>query len=157
MQKVEPDGQDAARLSTFLERFVPLLRSMNADRGISPSAASLLTLLEVGGGARVTELARTQSVSQPAMTQLVRRLHAEGLVSRAEDDRTRATVIEISPAGRRVLEQRRTRREQGIDAMLDGLGPAERAAVTEALPALERLLTLGQRAPEHPQTDGGTP
>jgi DNA-binding MarR family transcriptional regulator len=161
MIEATPDECDGARLSAFLERAVPLLRSISGDQPISPSAASLLALLDTAGRARITELARVQGISQPGMTQLVRRLAAEGLVTRTGDHQTRATWVEITPAGRLALEQRRSRREHGLTAMLSHLEMRDRSAVAQALPSLERLLVLWEGFAEDPGgqvgRDCGTP
>ncbi len=144
MSESGSNASSGARLSGFLDRVVPLLRALSNDQRISPSAASLLALVSRAGRARVTELARLQGVSQPAMTQLVRRLAGDGLVTRTDGAGGRATWVELAPAGREVLDVLRGRRRDGLVEMLARLDEADRAAVDGALPALERLLVLGE-------------
>ncbi len=157
MSESESVVSSGARLSSFLDRVVPLLRALSNDQRISPSAASLLALVGRAGRARVTELARLQGVSQPGMTQLVRRLTADGLVTRTQGASGRATWVELSPAGERVLDVLRGRRRDGLVAMLERLGEADRAAVDAALPALERLLVLGEELRGPDRRPGATP
>lgn len=132
------------RFSTLLEQLVRRLRTISAVGGISPSVASALSRLGADGPLRVTELARVEGVSQPAMTQLVARMESEGLVAREtpEGDR-RSVFVSVTDRGRDVLEQRRARRIAFLDDLLRGLGREDRAAIANALPALERLVDQG--------------
>jgi DNA-binding MarR family transcriptional regulator len=132
------------RFSTLLEQLVRRLRTISAVGGISPSVASALSRLDADGPLRVTELARVEGVSQPAMTQLVARMESEGLVAREtpEGDR-RSVFVSVTDRGRDVLEQRRARRIAFLDDLLRGLGREDRAAIANALPALERLVDQG--------------
>jgi DNA-binding MarR family transcriptional regulator len=132
------------RFSTLLEQLVRRLRTISAVGGISPSVASALGRLGAEGPLRVTELARAEGVSQPAMTQLVARMEGEGLVVREtpEGDR-RSVFVSVTDHGREMLEQRRARRVAFLDGLLRGLGPDDRAAIANALPALERMVNQG--------------
>ncbi|MDQ0260621.1 MarR family winged helix-turn-helix transcriptional regulator [Sinomonas atrocyanea] len=140
------DPQLVGRFSLLLEQLVRRLRTISSVGGISTSAASALGRLGAEGPLRVTELAQAEGVSQPAMTQLVGRMTADGLLERmtAEGDR-RGVLVGVTARGRDVLGQRRARRVAFLDELLGGLDPADRAAVAAALPALERL--VGSDAP----------
>jgi DNA-binding MarR family transcriptional regulator len=132
------------RFSTLLEQLVRRLRTISAVGGISQSVATALGRLGAEGPLRVTELARAEGVSQPAMTQLVARMESEGLVIRTtrEGDR-RSVFVSVTDRGREVLDERRARRVAFLDDLLQGLAAEDRAAIANALPALERL--VGQR------------
>lgn len=131
---------DPARLSLDLERFVRALRTRIADDPLSQSAAAVLSRLDTDGPCGVTELARAEKVSQPAMTQLVSRLKADGLVARrtAEEDR-RTVRVSLTDAGLAALEHRRATRAEKVGAALRSLSDEERRSLLESLPALERL------------------
>lgn len=138
MAKSGVSGQD---LSQTMERLVRLIREISTAGGISPTAASVLSLLGRSGPERLTELARSVGVSQPAMTQLVGRMERDGLVTRtttAED--RRAVLIALSDHGIAVLEERRAQRAGVLEELLARLTPADQAAIGAALPALDRLV-----------------
>ena len=73
------------------------------------SGAHELSRTEVGvlstlseGPRRITELAQTEALAQPTVTQLVDKLEGRGLVSRARSDEDgRVVIVEITPAGTR--------------------------------------------------------
>ncbi len=123
----------AAGLRTFAIDVARSTRSTTMSR----VAAATLGDLERGGAQRVTTLAEREGVSQPAMTGLVQRLEAAGLVRRDEDpDDGRVSLISITPGGREALASRRADQDARIRAWLDGLSPAERDALVAAVPVL---------------------
>lgn len=100
----------------------------------------MLSRLDTSGPSGVTGLARAERVTQPAMTQLIARLHNEGLVSRAADQHDRrSVVVSLTDAGRTALEHRRARRAAHVAQALGELDPDERHAVCLALGAMEHL------------------
>jgi DNA-binding MarR family transcriptional regulator len=140
------DAELAAGVAGALERLVGLFRWLSPPSGLSLTAAATLATLERSGPVRLTALADREAVTQPAMTQLVARLQAAGLVTRAADPGDgRVVQVEITDAGRAVLAQRRAVRAERLAAMLDDLSAAERAALAAALPAMDRL-TAAHRA-----------
>lgn len=127
-------------LLTVLERLVRLLRQMSTVGELSLAAASLLATLDDAGPARLSDLAALQRVSQPGMSQLVRRLQDEGLVARRTDPRdARVVVVVITAAGRQLLRQRRGERAAALRRRVSRLTPREQALLRSALPALRRL------------------
>src|SRR6185437_11998347 len=95
---------DRLELAAGLDRLATLLPRLTARGGLSLVAAATLADLERRGARRITELADTQGVTQPAMTGLVGRLAAGGLVERATDPADRRGVLEtVTPEGRAVL------------------------------------------------------
>ncbi|MBO0842293.1 MAG: MarR family transcriptional regulator [Nocardioides sp.] len=128
-------------LAASLERLVRLVREMSTAGDISGTAAAVLTRLGRQGASRVTDLARAEGVSQPAMSQLIRRLEGDGLVVRATDSEDRRGVlVEVSERGRGVIHARRTQRAEILGAALDRLDADDAAAIAAALPALGRLV-----------------
>jgi DNA-binding MarR family transcriptional regulator len=131
--------EDAAILSVF-DRFYEVLRRVTPREELSLTAASTLRRLERSGPHRLSELYAPEGVSQPAMTQLVTRLEKEGLAERSSDPADgRAVVVSITEAGRAAVARRREGRAQAPSGLLQGLSPADHAAILGALPALERL------------------
>lgn len=138
---------DTARLGAALDRIVRLLRRSNLPGDLSPVAASTLYTLVTTGPARLTALAAAEHVTQPAMTQLVARLEAAGLVMRSADpDDGRAIQVSATDAGRELSARRREARAVALAAFAERLPAEDVARLQAALPALERLVTLGDEA-----------
>jgi DNA-binding MarR family transcriptional regulator len=139
--------EDAAVAAGF-ERFFETLRRITPREELSLTAASTLRRLERSGPHRLCELYAPEGVSQPAMTQLVTRLEKEGLAERGSDPADgRAVIVSITDAGRAAVARRREGRAQALSGLLQGLTPAEHAALVAALPALERLGDLVAEQP----------
>jgi DNA-binding MarR family transcriptional regulator len=114
--------------------------SRQTPRDMSRSAASVLKTLLDNGPTRITELAKTEAVTQPSMTTLVTRLERDGLVARTPDlDDARAVRVEITDEGLERVARLRAERAAVLDAALAELEPQERAALEAALPVLEKL------------------
>ena len=130
-----------AELAPVLREFaLSLVRDAPQD-SLSRTAAATLSVLERGGPQRVTALAAHESVSQPAMTGLVQRLEAAGLVSRESDPGDgRAALIAVTPAGSVALAARRRGHEDAIAARLELLSSYDRALLAAAAPALVHLM-----------------
>lgn len=90
----------------------------------------------------IGQLAVAEGVRLPTMTEVVKRLEAQGWVSRsrAAGDHRRVEV-RITPAGRRLIATAGRRRAAYLSPLIDGLPPEQRAALEAAVPALDRLLT----------------
>src|SRR5664279_1271931 len=124
-----------------LDAFFGLWRHLIPTDGVSLTAGSTLGLLLRSGAQRLTALAEREAVSQPAMTGLVSRLQAAGLVvRRADPSDGRAVLVELTVAGRGLVQDRRGRRAAAMQALLDLLDPDERARFDAAIPALRRLI-----------------
>ncbi|WP_415144471.1 MarR family transcriptional regulator [Nocardioides sp.] len=132
---------EARELSAVIERLVRFVRELTLGTELSPTAAAVLSRLRRLGPQRLTELARAEGVSQPAMTQLVTRLERDRLVRRqaSEGDR-RGVEVAICDRGVELFDRRRSQRVAEIARLLDGLSAEDRAALAAALPALDRLL-----------------
>lgn len=122
-------------------------------RTTSFTARAVLGELRENGRTRLTELACSTGVSQPAMTQLVGRLEREGLVIRLIDPEDgRATLVEITGAGRAVWAELKVSQRERLAELLDTLSPDDEAtlalAMRVALPLIEQL---SRHAAEHPK------
>jgi DNA-binding MarR family transcriptional regulator len=126
-----------------LERLTGLIRLLSPSGEISLTTVSTLARLAAAGPHRLSDLAAKEGVTQPAMTQLVSRLERHGLAERRghRDDR-RVVMVHITPAGRKLLDQRRQQRAIRLSSLLDGLSPEDERAIAAALPALTRLADL---------------
>jgi DNA-binding MarR family transcriptional regulator len=131
---------DLDKLARGLREFAGGLVRTSRTESLSPAASSTLSRLAREGAMRITTLAERESVTQPAMTGLVQRLEAGGLVTRKSDARDgRVALIDITPLGRRTLDQRRAAQDAAIIDRLAELSPDELAALEAALPALSNV------------------
>lgn len=129
----------ATDLSPLLGR---LTRSITRElSGASRTQISTLTLLRDHGPQRITEIARLERVTQPAVTTMVSRLEEQGYVERRHDPKDgRAVLVAITPLGRTELERLSGEAAALLAARLARLEPSERAALEAALPALGKLI-----------------
>ncbi len=128
---------------------IHLLRRAGEDdarAGLGAARLSALSVVVFRGPLTVGELARIEGVRSPTMTRLVQGLEDAGLVRRrphAEDGR--ATLVEATPEGTRLLQEARARRVERVSAALAQLDEDELEAVARAATALERLFGIPGR------------
>lgn len=121
------------------ELALSIVRDAAQDQ-LSRTAAAVLSAIERGGPQRITTMATREAVSQPAMTGLVQRLEASGLVTREPDPVDgRAALIAVTPAGSSALAARRRSHDDAIAARLAHLSPTDRALLAAAGTALIHL------------------
>lgn len=128
-------GHWAARLSWAargaLERRLKPLK-------VSPPMMAALLALDAGAD-RATDLAKVMGVDNAAVTRLLDRLAAAGLLERCElkGDR-RAKRLSLSPRGRALLPELKAVAAAVEARMGKGLKPAEKERLIETLKALTR-------------------
>ncbi|MFG3207814.1 MarR family winged helix-turn-helix transcriptional regulator [Streptomyces sp. NPDC048192] len=138
---------NVADLTRAIENFNRYYIRLPAVQKLSFTTLSVLDTLATSGPKRLTELARTEQISQPGLTQLVTRLERDGLVERRPDpDDGRAVLVHITDSGRKIGQTRREDRGRHLTPLIAQLTPAERQAIAAALPALTRLAQLGTEA-----------
>jgi DNA-binding MarR family transcriptional regulator len=138
------DDLDVDDFATAIESFNrAYIRLPTADRLPFTTLSVLDTLAVADGPIRLTELTRTEQLSQPGLTQLIGRLERDGLVERRPDptDR-RAVLVSLTEAGRAVGDSRHADRARHLGPLIRQLAPADRRALAAALPALARLARL---------------
>jgi DNA-binding MarR family transcriptional regulator len=137
-----PAHPQAAEVAAGLERLVALIRWLSPP-GLSLTTAATLATLDRAGPCRLTALAATEGVTQPAMTQLVGRLEEAGLAVRAADpDDGRAVHVQITGSGRELIARRRAARAEKLSALLARLSEADQDALAAALPAINALASV---------------
>lgn len=106
---------------------------------VNRTALSVLSKLR-DGPMRITDLAASEFVSQPAMTTLVSRLEDEGWVVRQADPSDgRAVRVAITRKGRATFDRAIAARTQAVLSRVERLGPKERTALLRAVDALHLL------------------
>ncbi|MFI8287574.1 MarR family transcriptional regulator [Streptomyces sp. ms191] len=102
----------------------------------SPSQMRVLLMLEHQDGINLRTLADSLASTPPSISRLCDRLVAAGFVERAISPSDRREVqLHLSGHGRVFLDNLRARREQELQAVLDGMPAAKRTALLEGLEA----------------------
>jgi DNA-binding MarR family transcriptional regulator len=115
-----------------------------AGADLSPSQTAALATIERHGPLTPSELATRERVQRPTVTRVLGRLEEDGLVERAVDpDDRRCSLLSVSPAGRVLLENARTRKDLYLVTRLESLDAEDRAALDRAAEILERMLEEG--------------
>jgi DNA-binding MarR family transcriptional regulator len=104
-----PDRAEAIDLvaRNLLGRAARLTRLLmpSGVHGLSRTEAGVLGTLR-DGPRRITELATTEALAQPTVTQLVDKLEGRELVTRSRSETDgRVVLVEMTPAGREKLEE----------------------------------------------------
>jgi DNA-binding MarR family transcriptional regulator len=118
----------AAQFRAELRRFMRRSEDMARRLGITPRQHLLLLQIAGadGGTSTVSDLVELLALTQSAVTELVQRAEAAGLVSRAQSQTDgRVVNLSLTPLG-----------AERLAAMHDGLGP-ERAQLRRVIDALE--------------------
>lgn len=135
----EDAAEVAARLRLAVTRLARRMRQ-ETDTGLSPTLLATLATIEAAGPLTLGDLAIRERVAPPTITKAVTGLESEALVTRRVDpDDRRIARVEVTPAGRRLLERARTRKNAWLARRLRDLPAADRERVAEAVASLERL------------------
>ncbi|OUC94586.1 MarR family transcriptional regulator [Streptosporangium minutum] len=148
------DDLDVDAFTTAVENFNRFYIRLPTLEKLSFTTLSVLDTLACGGGPmRLTDLAKTEQVSQPGITQLVTRLERDGLVERHPDPSDgRAVLVRITEAGRRIGRSRHDDRTRHLAPLVAQLTAEQRQAIACALPALTRIAELGRGRPSDAPT-----
>jgi DNA-binding MarR family transcriptional regulator len=140
------DDLDVDAFAAAIEAFNRFYIRLPMLAKLSFTTLSVLdTLAAAGRPMRLTDLTKTEQVSQPAITQLVTRLERDGLVERHPDPTDgRAVLVCITEAGRQIGRSRHDDRTRHLVPLISQLTIKQRRAIAGALPALARLAELGQ-------------
>jgi DNA-binding MarR family transcriptional regulator len=127
-------------------RLTRLLMRSGAHELSRTEAGVLSTLAE--GPRRITELAASEALAQPTVTQLVDKLEKRGLVTRgrSEDD-GRVVMVEISARGSEELEGLRAEIRANMREALASLPDAELTDLAHAAETLGDLIETLQPDP----------
>ena len=131
---------NAAHLRIAIARTARRLRQ-EAGGGLSPSLTAALATVETHGPLTPSELAARERIQRPTATRIVARLEEAALITRTPDptDR-RSSLLAVSPEGRALLKELRTRKDAFLAERLRRLSPEDRATLDRAADILEELL-----------------
>jgi DNA-binding MarR family transcriptional regulator len=112
-------------------------------RDISLTSVSTLATVERTGPRRITDLAVTEGITQPAMTSLVTALERSGLAERrADPGDQRVVLVALTRAGADYLRFRRRAVAESFARLIDKLPPRDAEALLAATSALRHLHEL---------------
>ena len=143
MSPPAPDRTEALDLvaNTLLGRAARLTRLLmrSGAHKLSRTEIGVLSTLS-DGPRRITELAQTEALAQPTVTQLIDKLEGRALVARARSgEDARVVMVEGTPAGTEVFEEVRGEIRGNMREALADLPDAE---LTELVHAAETLGVL---------------
>jgi DNA-binding MarR family transcriptional regulator len=140
MLTTPPITEVAGHLRLVVARTARRLRQ-EAGAGLSPSLSSALAVIDRHGPLTASEVAAHERVQRPTATRVLARLEELGLIERAPDpaDR-RSSLISASAAGRTLLRDHRSRKNQFLARRLAALDADEVATLERAAAILERML-----------------
>jgi len=140
MQSTSADHELATRLRLVIARSARRLRQ-EAGTDLSPSLTAALATIERFGPLTPTELAARERVQRPTVTRVACRLEERGLVTRAPDPADgRSALITVTPVGRQLLEEIRTRKDAFLSERVEALTAQDRATLERAAALLEGML-----------------
>lgn len=106
------------------------------EERVAPVHLRALQALEASGASHVSALAQALSLLPSTVSRLSDRLTAAGLITRGVSPvNRRATLLELTPAGRQVLDDLARARTRRLEAVLGTMAEADREALDRGLRA----------------------
>ncbi|HEX8927073.1 MAG TPA: MarR family transcriptional regulator [Terriglobales bacterium] len=125
-----------------LERLGRILGQIGPDEvccdGLSQRQCAILRTLVAQEGARLSDLAAQSGITPSAMTRVLEKLEARGLVERVRGAQAdgRAAMVRITPAGRRTRKQLDELMRDRTKQIIDSIPDRQRKNVLESLQIL---------------------
>jgi DNA-binding MarR family transcriptional regulator len=130
----------ASLLRPSLLRLTRLVRNQRVDTSVTLTQLSAIGTLYKHGAMTPGELANHERVQPPSMTKVLANLEERGLVRREPHPTDgRQAIIEITDAGKDLLESERRSRDLWLSRRLAALSAEDRALVQRAIPILDKL------------------
>ncbi|MBL7489983.1 MarR family transcriptional regulator [Frankia sp. AgB1.9] len=137
----------------MIEDFNTVFIRLASVQRLNFSTLSVLHSLSRGGPMRLTDLLATEQIKQPALTSLIAKLQAAGLVSRRPDPSDgRAALLSVTSAGELVVQSRHADRVARLTRLTDRLDDHDRAVLADAQEVLSRLVAIAHDAPTEPSS-----
>jgi DNA-binding MarR family transcriptional regulator len=133
--------ETANRLHSSVSRLFHRLRVTRADGGLSMAKLGVLSQLRREGVATATTVAGCLGIQPQSLTRLLADAENEGFIQRHQDPADkRRSLIEITPAGMRLLAEEARKRETCLAAaMIQALTPTEQELLRLAGSLMDRL------------------
>ncbi|VXC47760.1 DNA-binding transcriptional regulator, MarR family [Arthrobacter sp. 9AX] len=138
-ESITPDTL-AIELRTAVMRTSRRLRVEATGEVITPGQYTVLAQLNGSGPTTLRELAEREHVQAPSMTRIVNALADQGFVSRAANpDDGRQVRVDITDAGKAVLEEARNQRTAWLAQRVAGLSEADRLILSQAAHIMQEM------------------
>ena len=146
-KSAETDQEQAAAAPTAASLWLVMMkayRSMQnyvegtlACMGIGLSDFMILEALLHKGPMSMSQIGDTVLLANPSMTAAANRLQRLNLVARQSpgDDR-RVRTVELTPAGRKLIDKVYAQHESDLEAVMEGISPGQRTAARAALKSM---------------------
>lgn len=132
----------AKQLGLRIIRITQFLTRQMHQEVLTPSQATVLTLLQDGRAWRLSDLASATGVRPPSMTELISRMERQGWLSKMDTAHDRRGVaVTITEEGRTLLQALNRRQIDLIAGRLALLSDEEKRIIEQALPVLDRLFS----------------
>lgn len=130
----------AIELRTAVMRTSRRLRVEATGEVITPGQYTVLALLNGTGPSTLRALAESEHVQAPSMTRIVNALADQGFVTRsANPDDGRQVRVDITDAGRTVLEAARNQRTAWLAQRVAGLSDEDRLTLSRAASIMQEM------------------
>jgi DNA-binding MarR family transcriptional regulator len=141
MDSARDVSEVAATVRVAVGLLVRKMKQAPLDGELTMAESSALSMLERGGPATSSDLARLDRISPQSMGVTVAALEERGLVRRSRDPEDgRRIVLSVTETGQRMVHDKRGRRTEQIAAALrDGFSDDELGQLMTAAGLLERL------------------
>jgi DNA-binding MarR family transcriptional regulator len=137
--KTEAIPEVADRLGHAAVRLARLLRQQD-EGALTPTMRAALGTISRDGPLTLGELAAIEQVAPPTITKVVDKLEDAGLVGREIDAADRRICrVTLTDAGRRWMDNDRTRRRVWLTQRVERLEPADVDRLSAAVDIIERL------------------
>jgi len=118
----------------FMNRSMHDFKRFMEDTGLSFSHINILMRLYHGGNCGVSEIGEQMGITNAAASQTVDKLVQMGMIQRTEDPQDRrAKLLELTEAGRALIEKGVDLRGKWIETLTDDLSVEEQEMITSAL------------------------
>ena len=122
------------------ERVMGPIRAMLAEAGITEQQWRVLRVLEEDGPQEPTRIAELACLLLPSLTRILQKLDDKGLIRRRPDpDDRRKQIVQITPAGRKLIAANLPRAAALTEQMRRNLGPERYEALLDLLNDLHRM------------------
>jgi DNA-binding MarR family transcriptional regulator len=130
----------AIDLRTAVMRTSRRLRVEATGDTITPGQYTVLALLNGGGPRTLRELAEQEHVQAPSMTRIVNALAEHGFATRTTHPVDgRQIQVDITPAGKTVLEEARNQRTAWLAQRVAGLSDEDRLILSRAAQLMQEM------------------
>jgi DNA-binding MarR family transcriptional regulator len=132
----------AKQLGLRIIRITQFLTRQMQQEVLTPSQATVLTLLQDGRAWRLSDLASATGVRPPSMTELISRMERQGWLGKMDTPHDRRGVaVTITEEGRTLLQALNRRQIDLIAGRLALLSDEEKRMIEQALPVLDHLFS----------------